>query len=206
MKKTFKLLLSAAILFSATLSANAQLLKKEKFSVPDPMHFGVRGGITFNSFTDYDPYLFPTGGLAVDYQMSATTPIFIGAGLNYVNYVVADEREYMYGGHKLDEYCGGIQIPVTLSYHINVAPHLFINPFAGVFTAFYPDSYFEESLNYGLRIGLGMNFKRITLDFCYDAGLAKHNLGNHGMTYEDVASQKSNTLFLTVGFNFIGKR
>ena len=44
MKKTFKLLLSAAILFSATLSANAQLLKKEKFSVPDPMHFGVRGG------------------------------------------------------------------------------------------------------------------------------------------------------------------
>ena len=31
MKKTFKLLLSAAILFSATLSANAQLLKKEKF-------------------------------------------------------------------------------------------------------------------------------------------------------------------------------
>lgn len=192
MKKTFKLLLSAAILFSATLSANAQLLKKENFSVPDPMHFGVRGGVNFNTFTHYETYAFPTAGVALDYKLTPTAPIFIGTGLSYVNYVLADGRE-------LDEYQSTLHIPVTLSYHINVAPHLFINPFAGFFGAYYLHTTFDESLNYGFRIGCGMNFKRLTFDVAYDAGLASHKQW-------ESEGLKSSTVFLTVGFNFVGKR
>lgn len=192
MKKTFKLLLSAAILFSVTLTANAQLLKKENFSVPDPMHFGVRGGVDINKWTHSEPYVFPTAGVALDYQLTPTAPIFIGTGLSFVNYVD-------YDGHEYDEYQTTLHIPATLSYHINVAPHLFINPFAGFFGAYYLHTTFDESLNYGFRIGLGMNFKRLTFDVAYDAGLASHKEG-------DGEGLKTSTVFLTVGYNFLGKR
>ena len=125
MKKSFKVLLSAAILLSATLNANAQLLKKDSPRVPDRLHMGVRGGLTSNFFTDYEPYLFPTGGLAIDYQI-ASVPLFLGAGLNYVNYVLYDDHvdNSQYSSNDLDEYNGAVQIPVTASYHINVAPKL----------------------------------------------------------------------------------
>ena len=85
MKKSFKVMLAVAMLFSATLSANAQFSKKENNRVPDRFHMGIRGGITSNTYTGdangIDPLLFPTGGFAMDFQV-APVPIFLGFGLN----------------------------------------------------------------------------------------------------------------------------
>lgn len=190
MKKSFKVMLAVAMLFSATLSANAQFSKKENNRVPDRFHMGIRGGITSNTYDDVDPLVFPTGGFALDFQV-APVPVFVGMGVNYVNY-----------GFKTDYYDAddqhSVQIPITASYHINVAPNLFINPFVGGFAAYNFDSDFEEDFNYGLRFGCGMNFGRLTLDLGYDLGLA--NLG------KDYYDAKSGTFFMTIGFNWAGSR
>lgn len=187
MKKTFKVMLAAAMLFTATLSANAQFSKKENNREPDKFHMGIRGGFTSNTYTDADPYLFPTGGFALDFQI-APIPLYLGMGLNYVNY------GYEVNGHTADDQ-HGINVPITASYHINVAPNLFINPFFGGFAAYNFDSDFSEDFNYGLRFGCGMNFGRLTLDIGYDQGLC--DLGH---------DQKSGTFFMTVGFNWAGSR
>jgi hypothetical protein len=86
-------------------------------------------------------------------------------------------------------------VTITVSYHIGVAPNLFINPFVGEFTAYNFDSPTEKDLNYGLRFGCGLNFGRLTFDVGYDLGLA--DLGNDA---------KTGTLFMTVGFNWAGSR
>lgn len=197
MKKSFKVMLAVAMLFSATLSANAQFSKKENNRVPDRFHMGIRGGITSNTYTGdangIDPLLFPTGGFAMDFQV-APVPIFLGFGLNYLNQ-----------GYKYDDYYDTetedlhtVQVPITASYHINVAPNLFINPFAGGFVSYNIDSNFDKDVNYGLRFGCGMNFGRLTLDLGYDLGLA--NLGG------DYYDAKSGTFFMTIGFNWAGSR
>ena len=191
MKKSFKVMLAVAMLFSATLSANAQFSKKENNRVPDRFHMGIRGGITSNAYSDLDAFVFPTGGFALDFQV-APVPIFVGMGLNYVNY--GYKYDYKYGSETEDGQ-HSIQIPITASYHINVAPNLFINPFVGGFAAYNFDSGFSEDFNYGLRFGCGMNFGRLTFDVGYDLGLA--DLGG---------DQKSGTLFMTIGFNWAGSR
>ena len=199
MKKIVKTMLAAVMLLSATQSANAQFSTKQNNREPDRFHMGLRGGLTSNTFTgdaDVDPLLFPTGGLAIDFQV-APIPIFVGLGLNYVNY-----------GYKYDSYYGdsesedthAIQLPITASYHINVAPNLFINPFFGGFVSYALDSSgnVDEDLNYGLRVGCGLNYGRLTFDLGYDLGLA--NLGN------DYYDMKTGTFFMTIGFNWAGKR
>ncbi len=200
MKKSFKLMIAVAMLFSATLSANAQFSKKENNRVPDRFHMGIRGGVTSNSYSDLDAFTFPTGGFALDFQV-APVPVFVGIGLNYVNYGFKSSGSY-YGGYGYsysydyeadDQH--SVQIPITASYHINVAPNLFINPFVGGFAAYNFDSDFGEDFNYGLRFGCGLNFGRLTLDLGYDLGLA--DLGG---------SQKSGTFFATIGFNWAGSR
>lgn len=199
MKKSFKMMLAAAMLFSATLSANAQFSKKENNRVPDRFHMGIRGGITSNTYTGdasgIDALLFPTGGFALDFQV-APVPVFVGLGLNYMNY------GYKYDGRYDTETEDGhhaVQLPITASYHINVAPNLFVNPFVGGFMAYDFDDDFDNQFNYGLRFGCGMNFGRLTLDLGYDLGLAN-------VIDSDHYSAKTGTFFMTIGFNWAGSR
>ena len=199
MKKSFKLMLAVAMFFSATLSANAQFSKKENNREPDRFHMGMRGGISSNTYTgdvgDIDALLFPTGGFALDFQV-APVPVFVGLGLNYMNY------GYKYDGYYDTETEDGhhaVQLPITASYHINVAPNLFINPFVGGFMAYDFDDDFDNQFNYGLRFGCGMNFGRLTLDLGYDLGLAN-------VIDSDHYSAKTGTFFMTIGFNWAGSR
>lgn len=201
MKKSFKVMLAVAMMFSATLSANAQFSSKSESRTPDRFHMGIRGGITSNMYSDYslksgydhntDALVFPTGGIALDFQI-ASVPLFLGLGVNYVNYgFKIDDGYYSYK----DDECHSIQVPITVSYHIGVAPNFFINPFVGEFTAYNFDSPTDKDLNYGLRFGCGLNFGRLTFDVGYDLGLA--DLGNDA---------KTGTLFMTIGFNWAGSR
>jgi hypothetical protein len=199
MKKTFKMMLAVAMLFTVTLSANAQFSSSGGDRVPDRFHMGIRGGLTSNSWTHYDPLLFPTGGIALDFQV-APVPIFLGIGMNYANL-----------GFKYDSYgdtetvdAHSIHMPLTASYHINVAPNLFINPFAGPFFSYDltdiedEDDIDDSRFNYGFRVGCGMNFGRLTFDLGYDLGLKNFGNSDHSI--------KTGTLFMTVGFNWAGSR
>lgn len=204
MKKSMKVLVTVALLLSATLNASAQFSKKGGNRIPDRFHMGIRGGASYNTYfgdSDYKGIIFPTGGIALDFQV-APIPIFIGTGLNYVNYGCKMEGYYngYYQSYRYDIKKDGhsIQMPVTVSYHINVAPNLFINPFAGEFIAYNFNKDFNKQFNYGLRIGCGLNFGRLTFDLYYDLGL--ENLGN------DRDKAHSETFFMTVGFNLAGNR
>ena len=198
--KTLKMMLAAVLLFAFTQSADAQFRKKENNRVPDRFHMGLRAGITSNTYggdvKNIDPLVFPTAGFALDFQV-APVPIFVGMGLNYVNYgCKTDYKDY-------DE-CNSIHFPITASYHINVAPNFFINPFFGGFISYNFDAPLglSEEVNYGMRLGCGINFGRLTFDIGYDLGLA--NLG--GDSYNGKVDVNTATVFMTIGFNWAGSR
>lgn len=188
-----KFILAVTFLFSATMSANAQFSNMQNSRTPDRVHMGIRTGLTCNIYTgdsNSDAFVFPSGGLAVDFQV-APIPIFLGFGVNYVNYGFKYEKyDYKADAHS-------IQMPITASYHFNVAPNLFINPFLGGFAAYNTNNDFKKQFNGGLRVGCGMNFGRLTFDLGYDIGLI--NLANN-------STSTSGTFFMNVGVNWIGSR
>ena len=192
MRTTFKILLAAVILL-ITQNTNAQFRKKDNPRVPDRFHFGPRAGITINHYFGSPGYgskalLYPSGGFAFDAQV-APIPLFVGMGINYVNY------GFKHGSSTMES--NAIQVPMICSYHINMASNLFINPFFGGFVAYAEKTNDHENLNGGLRLGCGMNYGRFTFDVNYDIGLV------------DVGKQRrrtTGTAFITLGFNCAGSR
>lgn len=190
MKKSFKVMLAVAMLFSATLSANAQFSKKENNRVPDRFHMGIRGGVTINSFSEGgDALTFPYGGFNLDFQV-APVPIFVETGLYYMNKGGSYE-DYYYGDETYDDHY--IHMPILASYHINVAPNLFIQPFVGGVGGYLTES---EEFEAAVRVGCGINFGRLYMNVGYDIGMTSHG-------YYD---GKNNTFFATIGFNWAGSR
>lgn len=204
MKYSTKAIIVVAMLFSAALSANAQF---EDNCETTRFHLGIRGGLSANTLTgDVDgvnPLYFFTGGLAFDAQI-ASIPIFIGWGLNYLNAGYEYEirgNKYTYN-YKWDD-AHSLHIPLVVGYHFNVAPNLFISPFIGGFASYNlkdaDEEWDKDRFNYGLRIGCGLNFGRLTFDLAYDYGLKKL------WDYTD-KSIHTGTFFATIGVNFVGSR
>ena len=202
MKYSLKAIVAVALLFSATLSANAQFENNRETA---RFHFGIRGGLAVNSWSGdavkgADPLAFPTGGFAFDIQL-APVPVFIGFGLNYLN-----------EGYKIDNYYGetkttdlsAIHMPLVFGYHFNVAPNLFVSPYMGSFASYcvedldnkYMDD--DDRFNYGLRFGCGLNFTRLTFDLAYDLGLKNFGEGDY--------DAHTGTFFVTIGYNIAGAR
>lgn len=201
MNKSLKAIVAVALLFTATLSANAQF---DNNRVTKRFHFGIRGGFTVNSWRGdgadgMESLAFPTGGFAFDFQL-APVPVFLGFGLNYLN----EGWTYKYYDETETTNASAIHIPLVFGYHFNVAPNLFISPYAGAFTSYCvedldDDEDFEDNrFNYGVKIGCGLNFGRLTFDMSYDLGMK-----NFGEKHYDL---RSGTFFATIGFNIAGER
>lgn len=210
MKKSFKSLLAAVMLFSATLSANAQFSKKESNRVPDRFHMGIRAGVTVSSLVGSDAdyaagsLTFPTAGFGIDFQV-APIPIFVGVGLNYMNQGYQREYSSRYYSEIEPFDVHSIQMPITASYHINVAPNLFVNPFVGPWFSynlndFDADEDFDnDRFDYGLRFGCGVNFGRLYMDLGYDLGLKNWYDSSDHTAFTGI-------FFATIGFNWAGSR
>lgn len=209
--KKIMMMLAAAMLLTAT-TANAQFRKKDNNRVPDRFHMGIRGGLTASTLTgDIDKVWgsddaikglwYPTGGFGLDFQV-APVPIFLGLGLYYQN----QGYSYEYRGKTKDVDAHCVQLPLTASYHINVAPNLFINPFLGPWFSYNcedvdkDNDWNDDRFDYGVRFGCGMNFGRLTLDLGYDIGLKNWYDGNKDYTIN------TGIFFMTVGFNWAGSR
>lgn len=195
MKNSLKAIVAVVLLFSATLSANAQF---DNNRVTKRFHFGIRGGITSNTFSDsegVDPLVFPTGGFAFDFQL-APVPVFLGFGVNYIN-----EGFKFKKGDKTED-ASAIHMPLVFGYHFNVAPNLFVSPYMGSFMSYCVDDdnyvFDDNQFNYGLRFGCGLNFGRLTFDMAYDLGLKN-------LVYDD-SDIHSRTFFITIGYNIAGER
>ena len=209
MKNFMKIIVAVAMLLGISQSVRAQFSNNTE---PDRFHMNIHAGISMNTFTGDNSdgikaFSFPTGGLSWDFQV-APDPIFVSVGLNYFNYGFKVE-----GTSEWEDWDGNlikatysekrdkessIQVPVTASYHINAASNLFINPFLGGFVAYNLEDTWDKQVNYGLRVGCGMNYGRFTFDIGYDLGIA--NLGT------SKSKSHSGTFFATVGFNVIGNR
>lgn len=200
-------MLAVAMLFTATLSANAQFRKKVNTRTPDRFHMGLRAGLTASTFTgdyteDVSALLFPYGGLGLDFQV-APIPLFVGIGLNYMN-MGCKYDNYHHETETIDAH--SIQMPITVKYHVNLAPNLFLQPFLGPWFSYDLTDISEEKkdwnddrYDYGLRFGCGLNYGRLYFDCGYDLGLKNWN-GN------DSHSSYRGLLFVTIGFNWAGER
>ena len=198
MKNSLKAIVAVVLLFSATLSANAQF---DNNRVTKRFHFGIRGGFTVNSWSgdgvDVDALAFPTGGFAFDFQL-APVPVFLGFGVNYMN------EGFKYKHSDETENASAIHMPLVFGYHFNVAPNLFVSPYMGSFASYcvedldnkYMDD--DDRFNYGLRFGCGLNFTRLTFDLAYDLGLKNFGEGDY--------DAHTGTFFVTIGYNIAGAR
>lgn len=201
MKNSLKAIVAVVLMLSATLSVNAQGSSR----VTERFHFGIRGGFTVNSWRGDSEYMkslaAPTGGFAFDFQI-APVPVFLGFGVNYLN-----------EGLKVDWpqsrtetiNASAVHVPLVFGYHFNVAPNLFVSPYAGGFMSYCVEDLDDEDgpmdderFNYGMRVGCGLNFGRLTFDLSYDYGLK--NLGSKHLDLY------TGTFFATIGYNIAGER
>lgn len=196
-----KKLLFALMAVMAAMTVNAQIVKDLEYP---RAHFGIRAAFTYNSLKTSDDYVhnttmsytstlpFVSAGLAADFRV-CPLPIYFETGLYYVNRGGNDGVDIDFGvGHVDYDYernnnC--IDIPILASYHLYFTDNMSIQPFFGPYFGYGID---RETIDYGMRIGLGWNFGRLYANIGYDYG------------YE-VDGWKSNTFFATVGFNIGGK-
>ena len=219
MKKMMMTLAAVAMMLSVAVDANAQFSKRDNNRVPDRFHMGLRAGVTGSTLTgdntdNITGFWFPYGGIALDFQV-APIPLFVETGLNYMNRGYSWEYKDLPGHKETVSYddAHSIHFPLVVSYHINIGPNLFLQPFLGGFAAYNlddidkdkdNDSWQDERFDYGLRFGLGFNFGRLYANIGYDMGL-KNLLDNEESRHHDY-SIRSGILFATIGFNFAGSR
>lgn len=222
MKKMLTTMVAVAMMLAFSLDANAQFRKRENNRVPDRFHMGLRAGITASSINgdldkiygddDYvKSLLFPYGGLALDFQV-APIPIFVGIGLNYMNMGMKFEYEDRHYSYSETYDSHSVQLPLTVQYHLNLAPNLFLQPFLGGWVAYdctdidedkEEKGWNDDRFDYGLRFGCGLNFGRLYLDLGYDLGL-KNWYDSDG--HHDKYSLHRGIFFATLGFNWAGSR
>ena len=193
MKRISQLLIVIVVMLAVSLNVNAQFKKKENNRVPDRFHMGIRAGYS-QSVGDVEDIVFIQGGIGVDFQV-APVPLFLETGLFYMN-----KGQIDWDGMDEDHYG---YVPLLLSYHINIGPNLFLQPFFGGIAGYLGTT---EEFDAGIRTGLGFNFGRLYANVGYDFGLVeqkrKYNYSNDGHPND----WKNNTFFVTVGFNWAGSR
>ena len=200
MKNSLKAIVAVVLMLSATLSVNAQGSSR----VTERFHFGIRGGFTVNSWRGDSEGMkslaAPTGGFAFDFQI-APVPVFLGFGVNYVN----EGTKFKWLSETRTVNASAVHVPLVFGYHFNVAPNLFVSPYAGGFMSYCVEDLDDEDgpmdderFNYGMRVGCGLNFGRLTFDLSYDYGLK--NLGSRHLDLY------TGTFFATIGYNIAGER
>lgn len=196
MKKIFAVLAFALV---GMTTASAQSYEYPRF------HMGIRVGMssTSNSFDDNDrlksqDLSTPYGGLAMDFRI-APIPLYLETGLYYMDkgMNVRDKRYDYRSSYKSRS--AFINMPLLISYHHYFSDKVAIQPFVGAVAGYLDD---EEEIETAIRLGCGFNYGRLYANVGCDIGLIDHELHDYYYGYYD--DRKMNTLFVTIGFNFIG--
>lgn len=199
MKKVVLLLIA----FATSVIVNAQIVKNLEYP---KFHFGIRAAMTVNT-QSYDGFpsssksnksyktgvesmLFASGGLAADFRL-APIPIYLETGVYYVNR--GAETVYNNKSNTVDS-DHTIMVPILASYHLYFTKDMALQPFTGPYVEYGFDS---ETVNYGVRAGIGFNYRRLYVNTGYDYGFNKIKGYNN-------AEYTNGTAFMTIGFNFVG--
>ena len=215
MKTVMKTMATALLMLTVAVSVNAQRGKDApKF------HLGLRGGFSLNFASDNsadestDALFFPQGGIAADIKLG-TIPLYLETGAYYMNKGYKMDWLYfyddMFSGQKTRVFDNHfIGMPLLASYHIYIGEKFSIQPFAG-----FVGGYLTKSKDFegAVRIGCGISFGRLYANFGYDIGVVNHDvvireqvpyLGS--FVVQGTEKFTNNSFFMTLGFNFIGKR
>lgn len=202
-KKMLNWLAVSALLLGGVQTTNAQ----NWLNAPQ-YHFGVRAGISDTQALadDWDgdycskDKLGPMVGVALDAKI-AKLPFYIETGAYFMNRgwkysadLYHDTPSHGYHRVTWSEDNSSLLIPVMLSYHAYINKTMSFQPFFGPYVAF---GFEDDATDYGLRMGCGFNIKQFYVNMGVDAGLRSDFNTHEG----NVSS-----LFMTVGWNFIGKR
>lgn len=199
-RKSWKAVVCLMLLAGVSHNAAAQ-----KWLDAPKYHLGVRLGY-METNVRHDIHLFDghgdmncqsvTAGAAFDVKLTKI-PFYLETGLYYSNRgvdVVDGSRRYARDNHSL-------LVPAMLSYHIYPGTNVSIQPFAGPFVAY---NFGFEMPDYGLRLGCGVNYKQAYLNVGCDIGMRDNMFYNKEGFYEDDGNLTS--IFVTVGWNFLGNR
>lgn len=201
MKKRLMILSVIALVLGGNQTAEAQNWR----NAPQ-YHFGIRGGISGTTSMDdggdgdngtYDLW-GPTFGVAFDTKV-AKIPFYIETGLYYMNrgqkydvwslgdYTPSYATRYTENNHSL-------LVPALISYHAYTSRNVSIQPFTGPFFAY---GFNDEEFDFGWRLGCGLNVQQFYVNLGVDFGL-KDDFERH--------EGQVSSFFMTVGWNFLGKR
>ena len=203
-KKMMSLMAVTALLLGGVQTVNAQNWR----NAPQ-YHFGVRAGFSDTQALadDWDGGICskdkfaPMGGVAFDVKI-AKLPFYIETGAYFMNRGLKySADDYQAGSSSPGPYRvtwsednNSLLIPVMLSYHAYINKDMSFQPFFGPYVAF---GFEDDATDYGLRMGCGFNVKQFYVNMGLDAGLR----GDFNTHEGNVSS-----LFMTVGWNFLGKR
>lgn len=201
MRTNWKLsVVALSLLVAGTASVNAQNWR----NAPKE-HFGVRAGIAstdvlgdiWDGAGDSKPLTAPTVGIAYDIKV-AKLPFYVETGLYYMNRGQKYEGTYHYDQHystykeTVDNH--SLLVPALISYHAYVKKDMSFQPFMGPYLAY---GFKDEEVDYGWRMGCGFNAKQFYVNVGFDIGL-KDDFDTH--------PGEVSSLFMTVGWNFLGKK
>lgn len=174
MKKTF--LIIAGIL--ACLCASAQESERNENNKKEIFHWGITAGAGVSTVNPdnkggiVDPSLSLQLGATFDFKMRPNT--FMETGLYYQK--VAYSRTFKPQSEpnkKIEQTFDAsyIKLPVSFNYKIGIKD-VSVIPQLGAYVAFAPASATEEPVDFGLRFGVGVQYKEIfRVSAKYDCGL-----------------------------------
>ncbi len=198
-RNIWKYVVCAALLLGAGQAAKAQ----ESEEAPK-YHLGVKVGyaetnvwhdLHLDGHSEWNCQSF-MAGVSFDTRL-IRKPLYLETGLYGSNRGV----DVIDGTRRFTKNNFSLMVPVMLSYHFYPTYNLGIEPFFGPFAAY--NCGFEQ-MDYGLRLGCGINYRRICFNFGFDFGLKDHMFDNKEGFYEHDGMLTS--FFVTLGWNFLGNR
>lgn len=193
--KNLRTLLVVCLLSLGFVAANAQSL-----------NWGVKAGLNVSTLSSNDDAKFKPGfniGVLGQYMFSGSEGFGVEAGLQYS--MLGSKNEYdlhdisgVIGKAEETLNASYLQLPIQAIYKMNAGPGLYLYPSAGIYLGYGlggTHDYFDgaEEFDFGVRIGLNLQFERYLIGLGYEQGLTDIFDGGDG---------KNSNINLSVGYLF----
>lgn len=199
MKRELRIYVMACLL----LLIGGMQVKAQNWRNAPQFHFGVRAGFSVSNIAedwwdgkDGNNLVAPMAGVAFDTKV-AKIPFYVETGLYYMNRGYRYENVWVGGEYRVTsetENNHSFLVPALISYHAYINKDMSFQPFMGPYISY---GFGNEEVDCGWRIGCGFNAKQFYVNMGCDLGV-KDNF--------DDSWGRTNAFFMTVGWNFLGKK
>lgn len=201
MKKELRIFMMAWLL----LLVGGVQVKAQNWRNAPQFHLGVRAGFSvsdladewWNDDDDYGASLTaPMAGIAFDTKV-AKIPFYVETGLYYMNRGFKFDNIWVGGEYKVTretENNHSLLVPALISYHAYINKDMSFQPFMGPYLSY---GFGSKQFDYGWRFGCGFNAKQLYVNMGVDLGITDNF---------DAPYSRTDAFFMTVGWNFLGKK